>query len=164
MLHFQTSQPSSLIFNVINVDANGIAIFNVSLSSVFGSSNVQQIITNIQNTNLQLIVINLYGTSVTWSGSNINDQWFNSKTTGQSHTIWNFYQAITLNFDSNMKGAVLAPYATITTNIEIDGSVAVRSLNTQGEVHHPLVVFPNCTSTPTQTTISQYRLNNLSEY
>ncbi len=152
---FPSPQPNPLIFNVINVDANGLAIFNVSASSVFSNGNVQRITTNIQNTNLQLLVINVYGTSVSWSGSNIDDAWFNSDTTGQSHTIWNFYQAKTLNFNSNMKGAVLAPYGTVVTNIDINGAVAVQSLNTQGEVHHPLLIFPNCTSTPTQTTLGQ---------
>ena len=156
---FSASRPGPLQLNVNNVDVNGIAVFNLSGSTIFDSSIVQQIGVYPQNANLQLVVINVYGTSVSWSGSNLVDDWFNTATTGQSHTIWNFYQATTLNFNSNMKGAVLAPYATLVTQIEIDGAVAVQSLDTTGEVHHPLVVFPNCTSTPTSTTLSQYSLN-----
>jgi choice-of-anchor A domain-containing protein len=157
---FSSSRPGPLELNVNNVDVNGIAVFNVSGNTVFDSSIVQQIGLYPQNTNLQFVVINVYGKAISWSGSNIVDDWFNSKTTGQPHTIWNFYEATTLNFDSNMKGAILAPYAALVTSSNIDGVVAVQSLDSTAEIHHPLVIFPTCTSTPIQTTISQHSTNN----
>ena len=158
---FSTTRPGPLQLNVNNVDVNGIAVFNLSGSTIFDSSIVQKIGVYPQNANLQLVVINVYGTSVSWSGSNLVDAWFTTGTTGQSHTIWNFYQATTLTFNSNMIGAVLAPYATLTISSSLNGAVAVQTFNAKGTVSYPLVVFPNCTSTPTSTTISQYKMNNL---
>jgi choice-of-anchor A domain-containing protein len=152
---FPSSQPGPLNFNVINVDANGIAVYNLSANLVFGNDKVQQIGLTSQNTGLQLVVINLYGASVTWSGSNLVGDWFNTVATGESHTIWNFYEATTIVFDSNLRGALLAPLAVVTTNINIDGSVAVRSLYSTGEVHSAQLVFPNCVPTVTQTITSQ---------
>jgi hypothetical protein len=140
---------------LINVDANGIAVYNLSANLVFGNDKVQQIGLTSQNTGLQLVVINLYGASVTWSGSNLVGDWFNTVATGESHTIWNFYEATTIVFDSNLRGALLAPLAVVTTNINIDGSVAVRSLYSTGEVHSAQLVFPNCVPTVTQTITSQ---------
>lgn len=153
---FPSSQPGPLNFYVNNVDANGIAVFNVSLTSVFNNNNIQQIQLYPQNTNLQLVIINLYGTSASWSGANLVGDWFNTVLTGRSHTIWNFYQATNLNFDSNIRGAVLAPYATVTTSQNIDGAIAAKTINAGGEVHLPLVVFPNCTTSPPQSTSSQF--------
>jgi choice-of-anchor A domain-containing protein len=153
-----SGQPGPLNFNVNNVDANGVAVFNVSLTSVFSNSNVQQIQLNPPNTNLQLVVINLYGTSATWSTGNLVGSWFDSVTTGRSHTIWNFYQATSLTLNNNIKGAVLAPYAVVTTGSNMDGAVAVKTLYAGGEVHLPLVVFPNC------TTASQFSMNHILDF
>ena len=149
-----SGQSTGLVFNVTNVDANGIAVFNVSLTSVFGNSYVQSIKLNPLASNIQLVVINLYGLSVSWSGSNFVDPWFETYATSLGKTVWNFYQATTLTFGPNMRGAVLAPYAAVITNSNIDGSVAVRSLRSQAEVHMPLLTFPGCTSTPNQTATS----------
>jgi len=149
-----STQLGLLYFNVNNVDLNGIAVFNVSASSVFNNNNVQSMALISQNSNLQLVVINVYGASVSWSGGNLVGDWFGSATTGQSHTIWNFYQATTLTFGSSMRGAVLAPYATLTVTSNITGAVAVNALATTSAVLSPLIVFPNCTSAPIQTTTS----------
>jgi len=146
-----STQPGPLYFNVNSVDVNGIAVFNVSANAVFNNNNVQSIALVSQNTNLQFAVINVYGANVSWSGVNLVGNWFRNATTGQSHTIWNFYEATVINFGSDVEGAVLAPYAAVTTESNISGSIAVQSLDAGGEVHLPLVVFPNCTSTSSTT-------------
>ena len=115
-----STQPAPLYFNVTNIDANGIAVFNVSLSSVFGNSNVQRIEVNPINTGVQLVVINVYGSSVTWTAANLAGNWFTTGTYGSSRTIWNMYQATSLTFGSSMIGTVLAPLATLTINIPGD--------------------------------------------
>jgi choice-of-anchor A domain-containing protein len=156
---FPTSQQGPLNLYVNNVDANGIAVFNLSGNTMLNNGNVQQIELILSNTTPQLVVINLYGTSISWTNGNLVGDWFTTVNTGRSHTIWNFYQATTLTFQPNMMGAVLAPYATLSTFSNIDGAVAVKSLTAQNELHNPPIVFPNCIPTPTQMTIS--RLNSL---
>lgn len=156
-----TSQPGPLNFVVKNVDINGVAVFNLPASSVFGNNKVQQIEIVKNNNSLQLVVINLYGTSISWSGSNLVGTWFNSLD-GRARTIWNFPDATTINFDSNLKGALLAPYAAVVTRINIDGAVAVESLDTSGEVHNPLVIFPTCAPT-TQVTTGEQPMNHFEQ-
>ncbi len=151
-----SGQPGPLNFNVNNVDVNGIAIFNVSISAVFNNNNVQQIQLNPLNSNLKLVVINVYGTSASWSSGNFVGSWFDSVTTGRSQTIWNFYQATSLTLNNDIMGAVLAPYAVVTTGSNVDGAIAVKTLYAGGEVHLPLLTFPNCTSMPTTTATSQF--------
>ena len=133
-----------------------LLFFNLSGELAFNGNKVQQMELFPQNSKLQLVVINVYGKTVSWSGGNLVGTWFDTVTTGRSHTIWNFYEATTITFDSNIKGAVLAPYATLTTRINIDGAVAVKSLDAGGEVHLPLLVFPTCTTGPTSTPASQF--------
>ena len=153
---FPTSRPGPLRLIVVNVDANGVAVFDLPASSVLNNDgSIQQIELIPQNTNLQFVVINLHGQTVVWSGSNLVGSWFDSVTLGRSHTIWNFPEATKISFDANLKGAVLAPYATLVTNVNIDGAVAVKSLDTRGEVHNPPIAFPTCIPTPTQTTAGE---------
>ena len=153
---FPSSQPGPLNFYANNVDANGVVVFNLPGSSVFNDkNNIQQIEFFPQNKNIQLVVFNLFGTTINWAGGNLVGSWFDSISLGRAHTIWNFPEATTINFNGNMKGAVLAPYATLVTRINIDGAVAVKSLDTSGEVHDPPIVFPKCIPTPTQSTTSE---------
>ena len=133
------SSPGVLIFNVNFKDASGLAIFNVSDSSIFENANVSQIQIN-NNVGATTILINVSGTTVNWSNGNMVGTWLNdaSSTGGRARTLWNFYQATTLNFNSrNFMGAVLAPKASLTTSGNIDGAVAVTNLTTTAEVHLP---------------------------
>jgi choice-of-anchor A domain-containing protein/uncharacterized repeat protein (TIGR01451 family) len=133
------SSPGALIFNVNFKDASGLAIFNVSDSSIFENANVSQIQIN-NNVGATTILINVSGTTVNWSNGNMVGTWLNdaSSTGGRARTLWNFYQATTLNFNSrNFMGAVLAPKASLTTSGNIDGVVAVTNLTTTAEVHLP---------------------------
>jgi choice-of-anchor A domain-containing protein len=134
---------------VNNVDVNGIAVFNVSLSSVFSNNNVQQIQLNPTNSNLQLVVINVYGTSGTWQNGNLVGDWFGSATRGQSRTIWNFYQAQSLTFSSSMSGTVLAPYATLTLQSSVNGAIAANTVYANAAVTAGAsAAFPACVSMP----------------
>jgi len=130
-----TGQPGPARFNVTAVNDGSVAIFEVAANDLFGNNNVQQI--ELNPGGASTIVINVTGSTVDWSGNgNMVGNFTNS--TWRSRVIWNFAQASTINFRShNMMGAVLAPYAHVTTSANIDGSVAVRALTTTSEIHQP---------------------------
>jgi choice-of-anchor A domain-containing protein len=135
------SQPNQIEFNVNAVDCHGIAVFNLSASAVFGSTNANIQINN-NTAGINLVVINLYGESVTLLSSvNMNCPWLNSDY-GRARTIWNLYQAVQLELDNNVQGCLLAPKAAVSTNEVIYGVVVVESFSTQSEVELPYIVVP----------------------
>jgi choice-of-anchor A domain-containing protein len=145
-----TSQSGPLNFYVNNVDANGMAVFNLVGNTVLNNPLVQQIeiIIGASITNsLQLVVINLSGTSISFSNGNFVGTWLTSISTGRSHTIWNLPQATSLTISSNWMGALLAPYAAVTASVNIDGATAVLSLTTTAELHDPPIIIPSCITT-----------------
>lgn len=115
--------------------ADHLAVFDVSAASIFGNSYGQQFELH-PDALTSNIVINVSGTSVDWTNGNMvslftDNYW-------QDHVIWNFYEATSINFEShNFNGAVLAPYASITTSANIDGLVVANNLTTTAEVHLP---------------------------
>lgn len=131
-------QPGPAKFQVTTTPAGGVAVFQVSSAELFGNALVQQI--ELSPGNASAIVINVTGSTVDWSNSgNLVGEFTNS--TWRSRVIWNFPQATSINFGShNMMGAVLAPYAAVTTAANVDGSVAVRALTTSAEIHQPTFV------------------------
>jgi hypothetical protein len=120
-------------FNVTRVNDDGAAIFEVNSDQLF-SSGMGQI--ELNPGGASMIIINVNGPAVNWTSGNLvggfTDAW------ARSRIIWNFPYASALNFNAfNMMGAVLAPYAHVTTAANIDGSVAVRALTTTSEIHQP---------------------------
>ncbi len=149
------SQSGPLNFYVNSVDANGIAVFNLAGNTVLNNVLVQQIEiivgTSVTNT-LQLIIINLSGTSISFSQGNFVGTWLTSISTGRAHTLWNLPQATSLTINQNWMGALLAPYAVVTASVNIDGATAVLSLTTTAELHDPPIILPTCiTSTVAST-------------
>jgi len=142
-----TTQPGPLNFYVNAIDANGFAVFNLAGNTVLNNGQVQQIElivgSSVSNT-LQLVVINLSGTSISFSQGNFVGTWFTSITTGRAQTIWNLPQATSLTINSDWMGALLAPYATVTASVDIDGATAVGSLTTTAELHNPPIIIPAC--------------------
>ena len=128
-------------------DSNGVAVFNLDGNTVLNNNLVQQIEiingSSVSST-LQLVVINLYGTSISFAQGNFVGTWLNSVTTGRAQTIWNLPQATTLTISRNWIGALLAPYAAVTTSVNIDGAAAVLSLTTTAELHNPPIIIPAC--------------------
>jgi choice-of-anchor A domain-containing protein len=130
-----SGQPGPAKFQVTTTTDDGVAIFQVAGTDLFGNNLVQQI--ELIPGSASTIVINVTGSTVNWSGNGNMVGGFNSSH-WRSNVIWNFPQATTINMGShNMMGAVLAPYAAVTTSANLDGSVAVRSLTTSAEVHQP---------------------------
>ncbi|MCW5892278.1 MAG: choice-of-anchor A family protein [bacterium] len=148
-------QPGPARFQVTTTDACGTAVFTVAASALFGNSKVQQI--ELTPGSAQTIVINVTGTTVDWQFGNLVSAF--TQATWRSRVLWNFPQATSINLNArNLMGAILAPYAAVTTQANIDGSTAVRALTTSSEIHQPeftgnLACLPTTTTTlPTTTT------------
>lgn len=130
-----TGQPGPARFQVTNTTAEGVAIFQVAAADLFGNNLVQQM--ELTPGAATTVLINVTGASVDWSG---NGNMVGNFTNGQwrGRVLWNFTQATTINFRAhNFMGALLAPYAQLTTAANLDGAVAVRALTTSAEVHQP---------------------------
>ena len=115
-------------------DSNGLAVFSVNASDLFGNNKVQQI--ELFSNNAANIVINVAGKVISWNAGNMVGDLTQNRLRGR--LVWNFYEATDIDFKSkNMNGQVLAPNADIRTGGPIDGSVFAKSLTTTGEVHLP---------------------------
>ncbi len=158
-----TSQPGPLNLYVNTVDGNGFAVFNLDGNTVLNNGQVQQIeliVGSSVTSTLQLVIINLSGTSISFAQGNLVGSWFTTIATGRSHTIWNLPQATSLTISRNWMGALLAPYAVTTASVDIDGTAAVLSISTTAELHDPPIALPVCTSnTVTTTTATPSNLN-----
>lgn len=130
-----SGQPGPAKFQVTTTTDAGVAVFQIAGADLFGNNLVQQI--ELSPGGASTIVINVTGSSVDWSG---NGNMVGAFTSSQwrSRVIWNFPQAASINFGShNLMGAMLAPYAAVTTSGNLDGAVAVRALTISSEVHQP---------------------------
>jgi len=131
---FPGGQPTGLTFNA-TANADGLAIFNFEGSDLFSNNAIQSI--NFSPNGADSIVFNVGGTSINWTGS--SNMVGNFTNTGwRGNIVWNFYEATSIDFGShNMMGQVLAPFATVSSSNNIDGSIYAKSLNSNGEVHFP---------------------------
>lgn len=113
---FNASGLGNLVtFNI----ANGANFFNSigQISFTLGSAST--------------VIINVGGTTL-----NIAENWLNGVGTSVADNIvWNFYEATSITFGTEFFGAVLAPYATVSNNNALNGSVVVKEFNQGGEVH-----------------------------
>jgi choice-of-anchor A domain-containing protein len=130
-----TSMPLS---NRLEFDANPTgpenrAVFSIAGSTLSGAGGIAEF--DLDLNGADEVIINVSGTSVNWNGVNLLGSF--SNTTARERVVWNFFEATSLNFDRNVNGAVLAPYAHLTNSTNIDGSVAVFSMMLNGEVHLP---------------------------
>ncbi len=158
-----TTQPGPLNFYVNVIDSNGFAVFNLDGNTVLNNGQVQQIeiiVGSSVSSTLQLVVLNLYGTSISFAQGNFVGPWLTSISTGRAHTIWNLPQATSLNINSNWMGALLAPYAVVTASVNIDGATAVQSLTTTAELHDPPLIAPACNSNTISTTTASAQSNS----
>ena len=120
-----------------NASSSGgtLAIFNISGAESFANSSVQQIELDLNGS--EAAVINVSGTNINWSSGNMVG--YLTSLEARKRVVWNFFEAESLSFSRNLNGSVLAPLATLSHSTNIDGSVAVRNLNSTGEVHQPLL-------------------------
>jgi choice-of-anchor A domain-containing protein len=135
-----------------NIDENGFAVFELGTATASGENSYLvdntnknlEVIYNLSNDtidDLSAIIINVPGTTIDFSDNNnkISANSFLSSDEGRSKVVWNFYEATTITLSSNFYGNILAPLAVLTSNSNIDGSVAVYGISEQhsGEIHLP---------------------------
>ena len=134
--------PAVIYVNAIS--CTGIAVFNVCASDLFNPKFVQSIHLVTTFRNVSLVVINICGENITLSNETIvlDCNWFREY--GRPRTIWNFHQAKNIVLQNSIKGALLAPWATVTTNQPLPGTVAVNTLITTDEVQLPNINLPSC--------------------
>jgi choice-of-anchor A domain-containing protein len=128
---FPSGQPGAVTYNANPV--NGLAVFNVSAANVFNNNLIQQLNLNINSATA--IVINVSGTTVNFTSGNMTGNWLSAF--ARSKVIWNFHQATSIFLDRNFNGAILAPNAHLRNTTAIDGSVFVKTLQQDGEIHLP---------------------------
>lgn len=131
---FPGQQPAGVTFNAVP-NNNGVAVFSIAASQLFGNNKVQQIDLNAGSATS--IVINVSGNSVSWDAGNFVGNF--TSAFAKSHVIWNFVNATTINWSSGrtLEGSLLAPLADVTFTGTLEGSVVVKSLDQRGEVHLP---------------------------
>lgn len=125
------SQPSAVRFIS---GGESFAVFNVNASDIF-SNKTQQIELNGVDPNTDTILINVSGTDINWSGSNMV-----GALTGdalQQKVVWNFHEATNLSFSPEFHGSVLAPNAHLRISTPVEGSITVKSFEMYSEVHLP---------------------------
>lgn len=76
------------------------------------------------------VLINVTGTVFNAGNAHVNG--FQNKA---SNVLWNFADAIELNFGDSWYGSVLALNATIKTNSNLNGAIAAKSYIGNGEIH-----------------------------
>ncbi len=125
-----SGQPGPLKF-IATPGADGVAVFRIAASDL-SSSLVQQIELSGSATS---IIVNVTGGSMNFNQGNFVGNWLNAGV--RATTMWNFVGATSIQLDRNWNGAILAPLASLTNTTAIDGSVFVKSMTQNGEVHLP---------------------------
>ena len=131
------TQYGILTFFVNAMDSKGMAVFNLDANSVFANMYVQQaqiIVDASVSSVIQFVIINLSGTSVSYSNGNFFGTWL---TTRGSQTIWNFHQATSVSIARTWMGALLAPYAAASTTVSLAGTIAVQLMNANADLCYP---------------------------
>lgn len=111
--------------------ATDLVVFNIAGSDLFSNNaNWQLDFGNAAN-----VVINVSGTHLVNPGSvNLSGNGFTTNT--YSNILWNFYEATTLNLANGWKGNILALDADVKIANDIDGSLAAKSYDGRGQIHH----------------------------
>ena len=111
--------------------ATDLVVFNIAGSDLFSSNSNWQ----LDFGNAAKVVINVSGTNLANPGSvNLSGSGFTSST--YSNILWNFYEATSLNLANGWKGNVLALDADVKIANDIDGSLAAKSYDGRGQIHH----------------------------
>lgn len=141
------STSDQLTFFVNTLDTYGRAVFNVDGNTILSNNYVTEIQIHVNNSiinHVQLIIINLSGINISFSKGSMSGTWLNTTALGKTHTLWNFYEATFLKLRHVWIGALLAPYASVTTNNNIEGVTVVKSLKTSAQIRDPPLTYPFC--------------------
>ena len=116
---------------VANPNAKGVAIFDITTAQLAAIPSY-----SINLNGAKTVLFNVEGSTLNF---NANEQ-FNASAFASvaGSVIWNFYDATSLTFGTQIAGSVLAPGAAVTNNNQIDGSLVAYSWTGQGELHDNL--------------------------
>lgn len=115
-------------------DSTGQAVLNID-SSVFAANALVNIALNGASTFIINVAIAGCNGSSGCGLSLPNSLNFQSPTSYASEVLWNFSDATSLNFPSEFGGTVLSPYATVSNQNPIDGTLIAAQYVGQGELH-----------------------------
>jgi choice-of-anchor A domain-containing protein len=105
-------------------NSKGVAVFDISAAQLDLIPSYK-----INLNGASTVIFNVSGTTVNF---NANAE---SGATPANNIIWNFYQATSVDFGTLIAGSVLAPWANVTNNNQIDGTLVAKSFTGQGEIH-----------------------------
>ncbi len=131
----------ALTFNA-TPDSSGIAVFDVNTSLFSGTSSVLINLDGATSVIINVDVDDCIASSCAFSPGNLN---FTQGSGYASTVLWNFVNATSIDLNSEFVGSILAPFASVTNNNAIDGTlVALNDVNSGGELHyHPYTgAFP----------------------
>nr|WP_294521107.1 collagen-binding domain-containing protein [uncultured Rhodopila sp.] len=126
-------------------DNTGEAVFDINSSILKPNSTVT---INLDGATSVIINVNVDScVSTTCVFSLPNSLNFANPTGYASHVLWNFINATGLAFPNEIGGSILAPFAAVTNNAPIEGTLVAESYSGNGELHsHPYAgTLPNGT-------------------
>ncbi|HPN39135.1 MAG TPA: choice-of-anchor A family protein [Melioribacteraceae bacterium] len=135
---YPTNQPAPLRFTCPS--GQELAVFNITDVLSLENSKVQQI-EIIPAAATKTVIINIASVdgTVNWNYGNmvgnLDNQNFRSKVIWNIYTTANNGQLNSVNCMPNMKGALIAPGATVTGNSNFDGPVFCKNLAINSEIH-----------------------------
>lgn len=122
-------------FSVTDLDGDDLSVLSIADGQSLFSSIGELAFLGLET--VDTLIINIGGTSLTIA-ENFLSNGFNPLNTVASKVIWNFYEATSITFGTEFWGSVLAPYATVSNNNALNGSVVVDTFNQHGEAHLPV--------------------------
>jgi choice-of-anchor A domain-containing protein len=126
--------PSAVTFNA-TAGPDNLAVFSLD-GAVFSDPQSQQF-DLVAGTGMDLMIVNVYGTSINFNEGNFVGGFTNPAI--RPFLLWNFVEAQTLELNRSWFGTIMAPSANLRTSTVVDGSVFIgRSFDQRGEVHLPL--------------------------
>ncbi len=123
-------------FSVTDVDGDDFALLSIANGQSFFASIGEVAFMGLES--VDTLVINVGGTSLSIAENFLSDAMFSQKSDIATKVIWNFYEATSIAFGAEFWGTVLAPYASVSNNNALNGSVVVASFTQGGEVHLPV--------------------------
>lgn len=105
--------------------SDGIAVFDLTAAQLAAFPSF-----SVDLNGAESVIFNVSGSSATFQANEQNP------TSGANDIIWNFHEATgQVSFNTQIGGSVLAPYASVRNNNQIDGFLVAQSWTGQGELH-----------------------------
>jgi len=125
---YNGADPNNVTLTAKTTDAAGFAVIDITAAELESAASI------VYDFSAGIpVIINVSGTTASYSViDNANN---NNSEADSASVLWNFEGATNVTLNRQLVGGVLAPYATLSNNSPIDGSVAVYNFNQGGEVH-----------------------------